>query len=47
MPSIRKTGYDFGKMDQSVKERDIKTVISIVRESKLGPSCWAVTQRGR
>jgi len=34
-------------MDQFIKEVDIKTVISIVRESKLGRSCWAVTQRGR
>ena len=35
-----------GKMDQFIKEIDIKTVLSIVRESKLGQSCWAVTQRG-
>ena len=36
-----------GKMNQFIKEIDIKTVLSIVRESKLGQSCWAVTQRGR
>lgn len=36
-----------GKMDQFIKVVDIKTVISIVRESKLGRSCWAVSQRDR
>lgn len=36
-----------GKVDQYMKEIDIQTVISIVSESELGRSCWAVTQRDR
>ena len=35
-----------GTVDQFVKDIDMKTVISIVRERELGRSCWAVTQRG-
>jgi hypothetical protein len=38
----------FRKNNPFIKKKiDIKTITSIVTDSKLGQSCWAVTQRDR